>query len=282
MKKLRFEEILSYLEAGADDPEFERFLEDDPDGQRMLDEARRLYDLIREQAEEDSDVDEDPGLMRLSLADAAPDEIALEAPVGAAGVSGDLFEEDVPQLSINEIRDVARLGRRAMGSHRILGDLTINFRNDDVLMSFEPSRSRSQFHAFRESLKPKEKPKDKGGTETFYQSARPARASEADSDLLAFMSGRAPTGKLNIRGVGVEVEIPGIQEPYEPIHIRVTDTRLKGPARGLVLIYIPESGPFTRFVTDSKGVAELKLPEQHGKLRIDTDTPQIVNVRVNI
>jgi hypothetical protein len=104
---------------------------------------------------------------------------------------------------------------------------------------------------------------------------------ESDSEFMAFMSGRTSTGALKIRGTGIEILLPVTQEQYEPIRLQVTDIRLRTPVRGLELVFMPEHGPFIKLVTDSKGVAELKLPEQPGVLRLETRVPQRLNIRLS-
>jgi hypothetical protein len=103
---------------------------------------------------------------------------------------------------------------------------------------------------------------------------------ESDDAFMGFMSGRASTGELKIRGMGIEISAPGTQEQYEAVRLSITDTRLRIPARGLELVYMPEHGPFQKLVTDSKGVAELPMPEQPGVLRIESKVPQLLNIRL--
>jgi hypothetical protein len=277
MKKLRFEEVLRYLESGEDDPRFELFLKDDPNGQKMLEEARRLHELIREQAEEDGSI-EGPEIsaLKMSVADAAPEMFDMDASAEPVGASGNLFEEELPELPSKDLMVAATLARRASGKVRNLGDLTIVGRQEDVLLSFEPASPQ-----FRPSIKDDLSAKKKGGPRTFYQSARSARMRESDSEFMAFMSGRTSTGALKIRGTGIEILLPVTQEQYEPIRLQVTDIRLRTPVRGLELVFMPEHGPFIKLVTDSKGVAELKLPEQPGVLRLETRVPQRLNIRLS-
>jgi len=275
--KLRFEQVLDYLEAGADDPEFEDFLKNHPDGPRMLAEAKRLHALLHEQAEEDGgDEDDVAGAAQMSVKDDALESFDMEAPAAELRVPGELFENDLRDLSSKDVMVAAKLAQRAASSVRNLGELTIVARKADMLLSFEPAPPRTRPGPRRSQLSSKLK----DGTETFYQSASSPRMRESDDAFMGFMSGRASTGELKIRGMGIEISAPGTQEQYEAIRLSVADTRLRIPARGLELIFMPEHGPFKKLVTDSKGVVELPMPEQPGVLRIEGKVPQLLTIRL--
>jgi hypothetical protein len=276
MKKLTFGEILNYLEAGEDDPRFEQFVRDDPDGARMLEEARRLYALIQEQAEADGGDDDSAGILKMSVAESAPSEIYGEALAESLSVSDELFENDISDLSSKDIMIAAKLGQRAAGRIRNLGELTIAARDTDMLLTFEPTPARVPPWQGRG----KPPTKDEGGSRTFYQSAPMSRKQQPDKKMMDFLSQDTTIGDLKIRGAGFEISAPGTQEHYETIQLRVTDTHLRTPARGLELIFMPEHGPFTKVVTDSKGFVELPLPEQPGVLRIEGTVPQHLNINI--
>ena len=98
----------------------------------------------------------------------------------------------------------------------------------------------------------------------FYQSAIPEKRAEG----------------IHIKGYGLKITLPEEAPLDGRLRIEVTDTRLKTPARGMDLIFMPETGPFARVTTDSKGVAEFAIPEQSGLLRINGEPPQILHIRV--
>ena len=52
MMKLTLEDILEYLLSEDEDADFERRIEDDPDGQRLRDEAEVLLGLLRDRADD--------------------------------------------------------------------------------------------------------------------------------------------------------------------------------------------------------------------------------------
>ena len=79
---------------------------------------------------------------------------------------------------------------------------------------------------------------------------------------------------------GIEIRLPDRVDLSGPIRLEVRDTRIRVPARGLKMVFMPEIGPYSRLVTNSKGMVDLPVPDGSGVLRIETTPPQIVRIEL--
>ena len=84
-----------------------------------------------------------------------------------------------------------------------------------------------------------------------------------------------------IHGRGYILSVSEMLADDEPISIRVTRDNSNLPVKRLALIFMPDTGPFVRVVTDSEGHAELPIPEQSGTLRIQSGIPHVLHIKIN-
>ena len=97
---------------------------------------------------------------------------------------------------------------------------------------------------------------------------------------MEFVSGQTAGGDVRLKGHGFEFVTPGVAADRSSIRLHFLDSRLRIPASGLELIFMPESGPFVKMVTDSKGGVQLPLINQPGILRIEGKEPQLLHIRL--
>ncbi len=99
---------------------------------------------------------------------------------------------------------------------------------------------------------------------------------------MASLSGDEAGGDVRIRGAGFDIVTPDFTSDQASIRLHFLDTRHRIPARGFELIFMPESGPFVKMATDSKGAVTLPSIDQPGILRIEGKPPQLVYIRLDI
>ena len=261
MMKLEFEQVLEYVRGGEKDPGIEKLLQIDPNGPAMLSEARLIYEVLGEQPEPlKPPAARRPRVMRSAAFDAPTRDLQAAAEPEFAGSSSntDLFGDDQSgQFTPSDAKSLSRLASRAAGPRRELGELRIGRGERTASLSYEPRPRPPQ----------KRRPEladEAADVMTFYQSARPP----------------VPAEGIEIKGYGLTIKLPEDVPADGPLRFRITDTRLRAPARDLELIFMPEIGPFAKGRTDSKGVAEFEIPEQSGLLRISGEPPQVLHILV--
>ena len=260
MMKLKIEEVLEYLEAGADDPHIEQRLKDDPDGPELLRQAKLMFDMLGRLPDggEDDDGAEEFGAVAADVT--AAYSIAEELP------EPDMFDEsesdEVKPLAAKEVDSLTRLTQMAAGRIRDLGQLCFEFEGDNISLSYIPElrfQDWSTLEEFRASRKG-------------YRFSGP--------DMMKLTSGKKIAGTMKVRASGFTISAPENLTNRGVVPLEFTESRPAKPARALELIFMPESGPFTRFVTNSKGIAEMPVPEGPGVLRIESKSPQLLYIRV--
>jgi hypothetical protein len=260
MMKLRIEELLDYLKAGADDPQIERRLEMDPDGTEMLRQAKLLFDLLGRLPAAGED-DESAEAIGIAAAEAAVDYSKADE-----FTEPDMFDESesdqIEPLSAKKIDSLTRLTQRAAGTVSDLGQLHFEFAGNKVSLSFMQDL-RSLDWSTSEEIRASRKS---------YRFFDPA--------ITNLFSGSKPDGTLEVHGNGLTISAPENISNRDVVSLEIRDSRLDKPARALELIFMPETGPFTRFVTNSKGVAEMPVPERPGVLRIESKSPQLIQILV--
>jgi hypothetical protein len=261
MMKLQLDQVLEYVRGGEVDPFVKEMLERDPDGADMLRQARLMFDVLGEGPAPDDDA-----MGAGAVADAAPDLYALSAEragdLATDEYAPDLFDDQVSRVSEKQIAGLSKLAQRASGPIRRLGELRIVHWPDRVDLSYEPGATKAAPGPRGRGLPAK-------GLKTFYQSAADSLGKDS----------KGAAGVV-IPGLGLELALAESVDPEDPLKIRITNTRLRIPARALEIIFMPESGPFERTVTDSRGVAELPVPSVSGTLRIETEKPLILAIHV--
>jgi hypothetical protein len=274
MMKLRFEQVLEYLESAEKDPQFEQFLKDHPDGPRMLEEAKLLNELLQREAEDGSSDEDGAGEVDFSASEPVQDYAAQSLSEAEYDAGDDFMDDKFQKVTSKQVMMASNLARRAAGRVRNLGELVIRPEEGRFVLQFNSALAESG----RRPDHGKFPPKGKGR----FKDAPPTRGRmrEPDAEFLKFMSGQTSTGELRLVGAGIEIILPGVMTEPGPIRLQVRDSRLGVPARGLELIYMPDDGPFTKISTNSKGFAELPLPEVPGVLRIESKSPQLFHIRL--
>lgn len=275
--ELRFEQVLEYLESGVKDPQFEQFVNKHPDGPRMLEEAKLLRALLLREAQVEPD-DDFQVLGNLSREDSAPEYAMANSHHKRMDESDDMADDDYKDMSPQAVAAASRLAQRAAGRLRIIGALAITVRETEALLSFEPDFYGARMRRSQTDLPPQ----SKDSSEDIAWLAKSAGIFDSVAGSMQSSEDRRRESDLRIRGSGIEIVAPARLAKPRAIRLNVRDTQLRTPMRGLELIFIPEEGPFTKSVTNSDGVAELPVPEQPGMLRIETRSPQLIRVRLNL
>ena len=260
MMKLEFEQVLEYVRDGEQDPRIEKLLQTDPDGPAMLREARLMFEVLGEQPEPpESPPVSDAFKMLSASADAAKIErpASKEPLVASSRETADLFgDESGSQFTPSDAKSMSLLAKRAAGPKREIGELRIRRGERTASLSYDP----------KPGLPKLKRPQLRDAAAepvTYYQSEPRKRVTD-----------------IKIKGYGLTIKLPEDVPADGRLTIKITDTQLRAPARGLDLIFMPETGPFAKGRTDSKGVAEFEIPEQSGILRINGDPPQVLRIRV--
>ncbi len=266
MMKLTFEQVVEYLESGRDDPAFEQRIDDDPDGARLREEATLFLELLQDRAAEEPDEDSsiqefaaEPVQAAFSLADAAED-----------------FEEVPREINPKTVLYTARLASRAAGRVRDLGVLEIRPRGPGYELRHYPDMQAYQMRRGFDDLS------------SFMAASKedisPASIADRmpDDEFMAFRSRRGRRPERQIRGANLEITLPdpAVLDRSGQIRLQLQDTRIGVPARGLELIFMPDKGPYERYVTNSKGVVELPVPGISGVLRLETPSPQMIRIEL--
>jgi hypothetical protein len=270
MMKLTFEEVLDYLESGKEDPEFEQRIEDDPDGRRLREEAGLFLELLRDRAkDEDDDGDR--------VYEAAANAVVMR--VESAEPLFDLDEADESsdaerRINPKTIMRTADLATRSAGLVRNLGVIEISTRGPYL----EP--------VFHRDIPMSRKRRDSGQFPEIWASQReeiaPSRSDREkfDPQLMSFLTAGTDGFERRIKGRGIEIRLPERVDLSGPIRLELRNTRVNVPARGLALVFMPEIGPYSRLVTNSKGIVNLPVPDGPGFLRIETTPPQMIRIEL--
>jgi hypothetical protein len=273
MMKLTFEEVLDYLESGTEDPAFEQRIEDDPDGRRLREEAELFLELLRDHAKDEDDDGDRAYEAR---------EMDLEAPPRQSKLSldttGDAFEFRRTERRVNPkaAMRTADLASRVAGLVRNLGVLEILAKGPYLEPVFHPDvpmrRKRRNLGKFPPTQ----------ASQTDERVLPISKRKMPDPQLMSFLAGGTDGVERCIRGRGIEILLPDIVDVSGPIRLEVRDTRVNVPARGLEMVFMPETGPYLRLLTNSKGIMDLPVPDGPGVLRIETTPPQMVRIELNI
>jgi hypothetical protein len=271
MMKLTFEQVLEYLEAGKEDPEFEERIEMDPDGARLREEAELFLVLLRDRAEDEDDDRDHVAEMEESVA-----ALRVESAEPMFDLSDADEALDTPRrINPKKIMHTADLAARIAGPVRDLGVLELSFAGPYIETAFYSDtamlKARRDFDSF--------------STHMLFDTEKKAppprrRQAKFDKSLMSFMDAGSGGGERDIRGRGIQIRLPDSVDPSGPIRLEVRDTRINVPARGLEMVFMPEIGPYSRLVTNSKGIVDLPVPDQPGVLRIETTPPQMVRIEL--
>jgi hypothetical protein len=272
MMKLTFEEVLDYLESGTEDPAFEQRIEDDPDGRRLREEAELFLELLRNRAE---DEDDDGDRVYEAAASAIVMRVESAEPLFDLDEADESSDAD-QHVNPKTIMRMADLAARAAGRVLNLGVMELSTKGPYL----EP--------VFHRDLPTQPKRRDSGQFPEIWASQMeeiaPSRSDREkfDPQLMSFLTAGTDGVERRIRGRGIEILLPDIVDLSGPIRLEVRDTRIRVPARGLKMVFIPEIGPYSRLATNSKGIVNLPVPDGPGFLRIETTPPQMIRIELNI
>ncbi len=243
MMRPTFEQVLDYLRSGEENPEIEEMLKHDPDGRTKLREAEMMLTLLRGGADP-IDADDDADALVTSVQEVASMESSMvtEGPLALKRRS-ETFKAGSPGETSEEVFRTADLVRDAAGSMHKMGTLSVQIESGAVEVTYQ------QPAVHRLPSKTKESTKT-----------------------------RRPTLQRWPTISGFEVSLQVLERPSDTEYLRFRLTQYRHfhrgePLRAQELIFMPESGPFSRVSTNSKGIAALPMPEQSGILRLETDTP---------
>ena len=114
-------------------------------------------------------------------------------------------------------------------------------------------------------------------------------ASYQPSELVAEYAnkflGKIPQTQLGLLGIQIQsmkinIALPESIEVGDPIPLQLSSSLRQVPARYLGLVFMPDTGPFVRLQSDDQGSANLPDPIQSGILRIETDEPHFLQIKV--
>jgi hypothetical protein len=264
MMKLQFERVLEYVEQGETDPGVKKQLRMDPDGPELLRQARLMHEMLKLRAERGAP-DEDlagPALDKDALFDSV-EALEVREPVPAmVSDSAATYRREDDRMSPNEIGRLQSLTSRAAGHIRSIGSLTLAFDGQRVAVSFEADDTGHTQAAAQISLK------------------LSARQLSLDHDILEFKRPRPAAKTVEVKGFGISISVGKETTVEGTLDFRIGERRLNVPARGLQLLFMPEDGPFVRFHTDAKGNARFAVPDRTGILRIESQQPQLLHVKI--
>jgi len=248
MMKPNFDDVLEYVKAGEIDPEMRELLDHNPDGQEWLKQARFICKVLRDRYGESGDI--------RNVADA----------VTAWGGSDELAAMKSESIKSEEPRS----------------------RTFYQSAPFRTSRRRRPT-PIASLLALIESERQKLGTLTFAVDEQRARVSYQPSEIVSSYTEKflrkVPTSQLGLLGVQIQsmdvnISLQESTSVGDPITLRLSRSLRQMPARYLDLIFIPESGPFVRIRSNEEGDAELPAPIQSGILRIETDEPHFLHIKV--
>jgi len=248
MMKPKFDDVVEYVKAGEDDPEMEEMLHLHPDGQELLKQARFICKMLQHQSEstDDGDIaagsDKATGSPRYSIAVADSMGSMREPPRSRT------FYQSAPLRA--PTKRSSSIGDMIEGEGRRSEDLgTLEIAEDDEKVSVT-------YHASDSVMMRYGKP------------------------FIKYLVAQADIEGIEIRGRGITMSLPDTIPASDPMTIRVTAGLRRLPARGLKLIFMPESGPFVRHSADDDGLVQIPAPVQPGALRIDEPELQLLRIKI--
>jgi hypothetical protein len=264
MMKLRFEQVLEYVEQGENDRRMKKRLQMDPDGPELLRQARLMHDMMKLRAEKGAPDEDWAGSGADSAAQFDSVEVAevheqMKLMLSESAAS---YQRDDDRMSLNDVSQLQNLAGRAAGRIREIGSIRLIHDGHRVAVSFEPDDDLSAALAMRQSITPT------------------ARRDLTDDDLLQFKRRRPVPNSVEVRGHDLSISVNAETTVDGTLVLRIIDRRLSAPARGLQLLFMPEEGSFVRFHTDAKGVARFSVPDCPGILRIESQQPQLLHIKI--
>ena len=250
MMKPKFDDVLEYVKAGEVDPEMSELLDLDPDGQELLKQARFICKVLRDQYGESGgrrfaasfgDAMEDLGDFDVAALNAES-----RAPVEIQELT---FYQSAPSREPRRKRSPS-LDRMLAGidsERQDLGTLRFAVGEERMSASYQPSATVAPYS------------KKFGG-----------KSPELQLGLLG----------VQIQSMSINISLPESIAVGDPITLQLSRSLRQMPARYLGLVFMPDTGPFVRLRCDDQGSANLPEPIQSGILRIETDEPHFLRIKV--
>ena len=250
MMKPKFDDVLDYVKAGEVDPEMSELLDIDPDGQELLKQARFICKVLRERYGDSG------GRLVAARFSIRSEELRY---LDAAGLDEELTKPEEPKTPTfyqsAQLREPRRkrspsLDRMLAGIDSERQDLgTLSFAADEkrISVSYEPS-----------------------AVVASYAQKFGRKSPKLQLGLLG----------VQIQSPRINISLPESIAVGNPITLHLSSSLREMPARYLDLIFMPDTGPFIRLQSDDQGSAELPDPIQSGILRIETDEPHFLQIKV--
>ena len=251
MMKPKFDDVLEYVKDGEVDPEMSELLDLDPDGQELLKQARFICKVLREQYGASGDI------KRVASYSDAMEDFGDLLDVGAAKEESRVpakrqertFYQSEP-LRASRRKRLPSLGRMLAGmdsERQDLGTLSFIVGEERVTASYQPSAAVA-----------------------YYVKKFGGKIPDSQLGLLG----------LQIQSMSINISLPGSIAVGKPITLQLSRSLRQMPARYLDLVFMPDTGPFVRLQCDDQGSTDLPEPIQSGILRIETDEPHFLQIKV--
>jgi hypothetical protein len=250
MMKPKFDDVLEYVKDGEVDPEMSELLDIDPDGQELLKQARFICKVLRDRYGESGS-----SRAAASFADAMED-------LGNFEVAAAMEESRAPEKRQDRVfyqSAPLRKPRRKLppSLDRMLAGIDSE-RQDLGTLSFAADEKRISV------------------------SYEPSEAVASYSQKFGKKSPKLRLGLLGvqIQSMSINIALPESIAVGAPITLQLSSSLRQMPARYLGLVFMPDTGPFVRLRCDDQGSADLPTPIQSGILRIETDEPHFLRIKV--
>lgn len=248
MMKPKFDDVLEYVKAGEVDPEMSELLDLDPDGQELLKQARFICKVLRDRYGDSGDV----GIA--ADADMAWGDMNVEASMKLESLEPEepktrTFYQSAPMREPRRKRSPSfdRMLAGIDSERQDLGTLRFAVGEERMSASYQPSATVAPYS------------KKFGG-----------KSPELQLGLLG----------VQIQSMSINISLPKSIAVGDPITLQLSRSLRQMPARYLGLVFMPDTGPFVRLRCDDQGSANLPEPIQSGILRIETDEPHFLRIKV--
>ena len=248
MMKPKFDDVLEYVKDGEVDPEMSELLDLDPDGQELLKQARFICKVLRERYGESGDV----GIA--AAADMAWGDMRADSSMMLESAES---EEPITRTFYQSAPLRKPRRKRSPSLDRILAGIDSE-RQDLGTLSFAVGEERMSA-----SYQP-------SATVAPYSKKFEGKSPELQLGLLG----------VQIQSMSINISLPKSIAVGDPITLQLSRSLRQMPARYLGLVFMPDTGPFVRLRCDDQGSANLPEPIQSGILRIETDEPHFLRIKV--
>jgi len=242
MMKPKFDDVIDYIKAGENDSEMQEMLRLHPDGRELLKQARFICKVLQDQ-------------------------------YGAVGDGGITAEADMLERVMSRVVSVREESAKESYMYDQAAMESSRRQTPPARYLIEDEGRRS------EDLGTLEIADDDETVSVTYQ-ASDSVMMRYGKPFIKYLVAQADIDGIEIRGRGITMSLSDSIPTSEPMAIRVAVGLRQMPARGLKLIFMPESGPFVQLRADDEGIVQLPAPVQPGTLRIDEPEPQLLRIKI--